>query len=517
MQLKPASWPWLLRHEIRLAWHSAGQTKAWIILGLGGAFWLAYHAAAFGVLKGLDFVSAKQSIKASTFVLWGSVALWASMTVMLSYAITLSVSALFDRGDLDLLFSSPIPPRTVMTVRCLGVAFSIGFIYVLLGAPFAHVGIFTGRPQLLAVYPATIAIALLVTAIGMLATLSLVRVFGARRAKTIGQVLGAVVGALAFLLTQVQSFLSARTRNAIQEAIGRAMSPGGWLTSEGFVSVPLRAMLGEPVPLLLVMLVGVGAFIITMNLTSRRFVEGTQESVKGSASSRSVAVSSSDVAKYFRSGVLRNVLVKEWRMIARDPQLIAQTLLQVLYMMPLAFVALRSKDALFGAVPSTVFLASWLAGNLAWITVTAEDAPELVGTAPLDYQRVRRMKAYAAVIPVWFLALPVVITVMLKQPLWAIPMILCVAGGTLAAGLMQVWVPRTAKRADLKNRGKSDVLLSFLEFLSAAAWAATAAMLISNFSWKWAVAAVTISVALLMALIAWLQGASRRAQGVLVE
>jgi ABC-2 type transport system permease protein len=436
---------------------------------------------------------------------------------MLSYAITLSVNALFDRGDLDLLFSSPIPPRTVMTVRCLGIAFSISIMYLLLCTPFAHVGLFTGRVQLLAVYPAIVSIALLVTSVGMLATLSLVRMFGARRAKNIAQVLAAISGAVVFLLSQVNSFLSVGTRKALQDAIGSATSAGGWLTSESFITMPLRAMLGEPVPLLLVILIGFGTFVVTMNLTYRRFVEGTQESIKGSSGARSVAVSSNAFAKYFRPGVFRNVLMKEWRMIARDPQLIAQTLLQVLYMLPLAFVALRSKDALFGAVPSTVFLASWLAGNLAWITVTAEDAPELVGTAPLDYQRVRRMKAYAAVIPVLLLTLPVVITVALRQPLWVLPLVVCLVGGTLAAGLMQVWVPRSAKRSDLKKRGKSDIVLSFLEILSAGSWAATAAMLVSNVSWKWVIAVITISVALLVALVAWLQGAARRAQGVLVE
>jgi hypothetical protein len=43
-------------------------------------------------------------------------------TFMLSSALKSSVLALFERGDLDLLLSSPLPSRSIFTVRLLGVA-----------------------------------------------------------------------------------------------------------------------------------------------------------------------------------------------------------------------------------------------------------------------------------------------------------------------------------------------------------------------------------------------------------
>src|SRR4051812_4070584 len=53
-------------------------------------------------------------------------------TLMLSQTLSASSEALYDRGDLDLLFSSPIGPAKVLFVRSLGVAGGVITIFAVM-------------------------------------------------------------------------------------------------------------------------------------------------------------------------------------------------------------------------------------------------------------------------------------------------------------------------------------------------------------------------------------------------
>jgi ABC-2 type transport system permease protein len=67
-------------------------------------------------------------------------ATWLIITLMFSQAIMLSVIALFECGDFDLLLSSPLNTRVVFTVRGMGIAMSCVMLYFLQVTRFAHAG-----------------------------------------------------------------------------------------------------------------------------------------------------------------------------------------------------------------------------------------------------------------------------------------------------------------------------------------------------------------------------------------
>lgn len=511
LSLKPGTWPWLLRHEILLGWRNMGGTRIWILVLGGAILWAAIHLAAFGLIVGADAIK----LPPRTTVIFGSL-VWLIITLIFSQAMMMSVSALFDRGDFDLLLSSPLSPRTVFTVRGIGIAVSVMALYFLLVSPFAHVGLLTGRYRLMAIYPALLSLGLFVTALGMLFTLTLVRMFGARRARVVAQVLGALAGAVFFLLSQAQTMLGKNQRAQIASTMTAWMGPGGVLAPESALWFPFRAFLGEPIPLLVTVVGGVGAFWLVMQLTYRRFLAGTQESVTGSAAKRNVAVSREESKRYFRPGLVRNVLVKEWRLILRDPNLIAQTLLQVLYLLPLIFVVSRGGTALSYVVPGAVLLGGSLAGSLAWLTVAAEDAPELVGSAPVNVGRVRLMKALAAMIPVWLFVLPIFLALLWYKPWWSLVFLVCVIGSTASAGAMQVLYPRQANRKDMKRRGKNEFMASLLEGLTAFGWSGVAYLLTLGPGWLWWLLPVALVFALCGPVFAWVAGKERRAQGLYI-
>ena len=135
LRLKPASWPWLLRHEVRLQWRNVGGARLWLVALFGGLVYACLHLAAWAILRGMNMVTPPPLAVAI-----GGAITWFVLTLMLSQAIMQSVTALFDRGDLDLLLSSPLSPRTVFTVRGLGIAVGCIMLYAVLLTPFAHVG-----------------------------------------------------------------------------------------------------------------------------------------------------------------------------------------------------------------------------------------------------------------------------------------------------------------------------------------------------------------------------------------
>lgn len=463
--LRPGSGPWLLRHELRLAWRRLGGVRNRIWAGLGLLLWLAFHGLPYMLLR----FTGPEHVEPGLSLLLGAV-LWFVFVLMLSHAITFSVDVLFDRGDLDLLLASPIAPATVFLVRGLGVAIACATLYAFLLTPFANAGMALGRFRLLAIYPALAAMALLAAASGMALTLLLVRWLGARRARTAAQLLGAFVGASFFLAAQAGNLFGNERVGGWIAALRHAAEDGFAAQAAGLIRLPFDAMIGEPLSLAVLGVAGFGAFTLVVAATGRHFLAGTQESVTDAAptfeADRPVAP--------FRSGLWRVVLVKEWKLIRRDPQLIGQTLLPALYLLPMAFVWSRQAHASHVLVPAVVLAATTLASGLAWVTVAAEDAPELVAAAPVALAQVRRIKLAAALLPVWALVAPLFAYLVASDLGVALVFAFCLVGSTASVGLVHLNASTPGDRKQMNRRGRGNWLGSVLESAVALSWAALA-------------------------------------------
>lgn len=511
---RPGSLLWLLRHELRLAWRGIGGKRIWFLLIAGGILWAVIHLFAFLVLKGTAALASDPTRMAkvmSTVILSAGVAFWFITTLKLSQTIAHSVAALFDRGDLDLLLSSPLAPRHVLTARALGIAIPTLLLPVIVLIPFANMALFLGLLHLLAIYPSTAAWALLSAAGGLIITMSVVRVLGARRAKTAAQLLGAFVGAGFFLASQIPNWMGREKKRQLAEWVSSHMVGDGWLSPESPLWIPARAFLGEPLPLLIFVVVCVAGFWLVVNLTHKRFTEGAQESLVGGRTKK--RADDDGKALRFNVGVLRITIIKEWRLLWRDPRLISQVLLQILYMLPLMFIGFRNPQNAHFVVASCVFIAAMLAGNLAWLTIAAEDAPELVGTAPVSMTRIRYYKAVAACVPVLMLLVPLALYWLATNPWNGTVLLVCGIGATFSTALVQVWNPGKGDRKDMKARHKQgNVIVSVLEGMASIGWAVLASGLASTWWWLIPVGLVLVPVGL---GTAWIIGRPKRELGVL--
>src|SRR4051794_27194028 len=119
----PGSTLWLLRHEVRLFWRGLAQKRGggrWRRLWLTIAVPLILMASA-GVPLGFVLRKIDEAPITPAAGLIAAAVLLSLFTLMLSQTLGAAVTALYERADLDLLFSSPLEPRRVLAVPFLAV------------------------------------------------------------------------------------------------------------------------------------------------------------------------------------------------------------------------------------------------------------------------------------------------------------------------------------------------------------------------------------------------------------
>jgi ABC-2 type transport system permease protein len=129
--------------------------------------------------------------------------------------------------------------------------------------------------------------------------------------------------------------------------------------------------------------------------------------------------------------------------------------------------------------PVIVMAAGQLAGGLAWLTISGEDAADLVATAPLSPSRVIRAKIEVVLIAIGVTFAPFVIALMFASAWQAAVTALAVAVAAASATAIQLWFRVQAKRSQFRRRQTSSRLATFAEAFSSIGWAATAAMVLA--------------------------------------
>jgi ABC-2 type transport system permease protein len=471
----PGSVLWLLAHEMRLYWRNFRAGRA----GKGARGLISLVVLGTLLVTGGVFVAkglyGHQIPITPLSVSIAALATAVVFTLMLSQTLSASSEALYDRGDLDLLFSSPIGPAKVLFVRALGVAGGVITIFVLGVTPLLLPSVIWGHPGWIGVFGVLGALALGSTAVGLLLAMGLFALIGPRRTRAVAQVLAALVGAAFFLVSQARTILGEQTSSSLFADITRQAQEGR-LKPPPIASLPLRAMLGQPLPLLALLAGAAVLFALSAAILGRRFSDAaaaTQGKTGAKPQKGGASASSRFGARAFAGGAFLATLRKELLLIGRDSALLSQVLLRVLYLIPTALLLSRNASqgagaALAGGAGVVAFLAGQVAGSLAWITLSAEESPDLLAVSPARITTLRRAKLAAALIPVaLFLALPIGVLA------WFAPAAAAwtALGALLAAwssGLINVWHQRPGKRSEFKRRGGASWMATLAEMVVSA-------------------------------------------------
>ena len=478
--IQPGSILWLARHELRLSWrdwlylitggHSRRAVTAGIIFVL---FILFLHSLAY-LMVGTSRILSGMAEKEALVVITGSLAM--STSLMLSQALESVTRGFYARGDLELILASPISAWRLFAVRIIAMALAVGIQAVILAAPFVNVLVWLGGAHWLGAYAVTAALAVDAVAISVVLTVALFRLIGPRRTRFVAQILAAIIGAAFVIGVQfaaISSFGTMSRMAALQSAALAEIAPD----ESSLLWWPAHAVLGGN--LALVTLVGISllAMATTIAVFAPRF--GALVLAAG-AVAQDTTPRKRRAARFHASAPLQALRRKEWTLLVRDPWLMSQTLMQLLYLLPAAFLLSRSFYDSGGTssllVPVLVMAAGQLGGGLAWLAVSGEDAPELIASAPVSRARVLRAKVEAVLGGIAVIFAPFIVVLALFEPFAAIVTVAGVAISAGSATAIQFWFRTQARRSLFRRRQVSSRLATFSEALSSTGWAGTGAL-----------------------------------------
>ncbi len=481
----PGTLVWFARHESRLAWRdwlammtAGGRWRKRSVTIVGIVFLLAMHLFALSLVG--RFADVAEPDKHTLVVLTGCALL--SWSLMVSQALELVTRAFYTRSDLDLILSSPVAARKVFAVRMATMALSITAMALVVAAPFINVLAIRGGPRWLCAYGAVVAFAAAAAAVALVLTVALFRSIGPQRTRLIAQIVAAVIGAAFVIGLQVVAIFSTNSM-----LVSGAMSRYAVLGSDTAVALapdvesllwwPARAALGDVSALIAVLVASLTLLAAAILTTSRGFADHViaATGVAHAAPRRTVA------ARAFRQASPKSILRrKEWTLLKRDPWLVSQSLMQLLYLFPPALLLWRSWGTGGNAgaliVPVLVMAAGQLAGGLAWLAISGEDAPDLVATAPITARQIVHAKVEAVLGVIALVFGPFVLALTFLSAWVAL---VAAAGVLVAAGAataIQLWFRAQAKRSHFRRRQTSSRVATFAEAFSSIAWAATAAL-----------------------------------------
>jgi ABC-2 type transport system permease protein len=478
----PGTALWFARHEARLAWRdwlsmmTAGRRerlpRALIAIA---AFVIFMHFVAFWMVG--RYADAMPN-KATLIAISASVLL--SWLLMVSQAMETTTRAFYTRSDLDLILSSPVSTAKLFAVRIATIALAMALMALPLAAPFIDVLIARGGWRWLGAYGLIVAMGVAATALAVGLTVALFRLVGPKRTRFLAQVVAAVIGAAFVIGLQVAAIMSYGTLSRASVVESQAVAahvPG----LDSFVWWPARAALGDGFALAGVLALSLALLAAVIALVAPRFDE---YAVTASGTAAATARNARRSIKFHSTSPRGALRRKEWTLLRRDPWLVSQTLMQMLYLIPPAVLLWRSFGDGNGAyqllVPVLVMAAGQLAGGLSWLAISGEDAPDLVATAPVPPSFVIRAKIEAVLGVIAVVFAPWVAVLAIASPWHAL--ITC-GGIVVAAGAatsIQLWFRSQAKRSQFRRRQVSSRVATFAEAFSSIGWAATAAVAAVN-------------------------------------
>jgi len=468
-RLRPGGFAWLVVHELRLAMRSRRRSRRglWIGVALLAVF------TCVGIMAGLGLRDVP--IEGGPAVYTGALAISILLvSFMTTQALLRSQHTLYESGDLDLLLSAPLEPRTILLAKLCGIAGSVVISFTLLVLPIAVPVAALGHPGLFGIPALLAALSLASACLGLAIMIGVVALAGPRAARTFGQVIGALLAGSVFLISQLLS-------NAGHGRNSGAMSLFNWLREHqigagGVGALPGRAALGDPIAALLLFGGAILIFAATGYLFGRSFLSSYQKARMRLTRHRAATGA---VARHFRTGLFASMFAKEWRLLVRDPALAFQIVLRLIYLAPLALAAFghgRGPPLLPALAFASVIIAGQLVGSFAWLAVSAEDAPDLLNVAPIARKQVNRAKLASAMAMAAPFGLILPLALALTSPLGALVTLAMTAAGGAAAGLIEIKWQKPAPRKTFRRRRSGSLVAGILTIFATAFFGGIAAL-----------------------------------------
>lgn len=465
---------WFVRHEARLAWRelaammTAGRPgRAWRVAVWVAAITIALHAVAYLVIR--NFAGAQIRPDRSTLIAVTATILL-SGSAMLSQAMESVTRTFYSRSDLELILSAPVRPEKLFAVRIGGMAVSAALMSMLLMGPFINVLLWRDGARWLAAYGLLIAVSLFTTALAVALTIYLFRLIGPRRTRLAAQIVAAVIGGLFVIGLQTAAMFS----NGTLSRLAFLQSPFVLAHAPGPGSIfwwPARAALGNLYSLAFVL----GVSLLVFGAVTLSYAPHFGQYAIAASGAARIRRRPAGPARFHVLSPPAALRRKERMLLLRDPWLLSQSLMQLLYLSPPALLLWHNYgrgSVAIVLVPVLIMASGQLAGGLAWLTISGEDAPELVQSAPITPRRLLLAKIEAVLQCIGLVFLPFVATLALSSWRQAVTAVIGILAAALSSTAIQLWFRVQAKRSEFRRRHTSSRIATLAEALISITWAA---------------------------------------------
>lgn len=469
--MTPGSTLWLMAHELRLAWRFGEEKNRWarlvlfavLLLFIGGAGWPIGE-----VLRG-------QSPSPNGLAVLIAGAAFCFIAVMtLSVALSTIAASFIDRGDMDLLLSSPLPMRRVLTVRLAAVALRGVTIWLLLFGPPVLVVAALAGPRWLGGLVLLLSAGLAGTTVASWLAVGLFRLFGARKVKTVTTLISALSGLSMGLSAPLLS-----TRRIGQHGFSGAFST---LSPDGLLGLPARTVYGDPAAGLTLSL----AMLILFLVTTWRLAPTFSVIVTRTESVGRLAPGTAPL-RGFGTRLFPLLLLKDYRLLLRNHALLLQILARSVAMIPL--LAINLSHAGRGISLARIALAATLvlgqvAGSLVWAFISAETQPDLLASAPLPSRLAQRSRLAAALIPALTLVLLTAGFIAPQSPLAGLATLLMGTAACLSSAAINTMAKAsTVRRSAWGNMPRPSTAAVFTDMIGCGLWSGAAYLLSTGSIW----------------------------------
>jgi len=507
----PGSILWLARHQIRLSWRLGRLGKkmpSWLkpVFTILFVAFLSFSMG-YGIAKIFEAAAGDYKQISS---LAGAVIL----TLMIS-GISMNLMGSFmtitEKGDLDLLLSSPIPPHRFVAARLISSAWRGFCIYAGFATIFFGASIVMISPMFASIYVVVAGFAILDAALTYMIARQALLWFGLRNGRRATITLGAVgvmIGLIGYQMVSSSGSLGRLAAKAddpnaslvvLHDWIVGLTSNLSWLGG---------TILGDWQGALVFLVAGAVVSAGVLHFAGKRydqdvaFLNGQNDHAPHKARKAH--------AQQFRRPALVMVFHKEWLSLTRDPLFVSQLIVPLFTMVPfLGFVwnALTNPEdqsemapvmgAMFAAI--TVFNVTMLTSSLAWLTASVEEARDLLQASPLDPKIILQGKVLAASGPALIELFIVAALVAWAWPVAALTILVMGTATCAGACVIEFSRPRPTKRPKMTQRPDRSLVTVLFGLGLGILWACAAGLAAAKITWWLLPAALAITIS----YVAW--------------
>jgi len=377
----------IIHHDQRLFWREMhrgemGWLRSWLPLGV---LFTLFQAPALALSWQLKQPPAPGVLTVGWFFIG---------LTMLGGAMGRALSLLFERSDLDLLLSSPLPAYTVLLGRLISIACTCFLAAGLFVLPIVNALLLRFGPRYLAAWLVWAQLALAMAALGTGTVLVLVRWLGLRRGKLTAQTVYLLV-ALAPMGIMLLPAVAPAGGQSDFKALLRLLGHPIW-------TIPGRASQGDPLALAGLGLLATGLVAGTAWLLGRTFVTGAQESAVRATPRR-------DRPHRWSEGLGEVIFRKELRLIARHPLILSQLLPLTVVIFLMGLVVIHVSHDTRQLAPLILYWCGVGPLQLSVFAAAGEVGWDLVRQSAVPPARVRFVKVVVCLLLSLSLTLPMLV------------------------------------------------------------------------------------------------------------